>query len=66
VLGPNDLGPANGSAAPGTDRARLGAWVLALPIATLAAIALGAAAFVGSRALKQRARAREIQRTLRD
>jgi hypothetical protein len=66
VLGPNDLGPGNGSAAPGTGQARLGSWVLALPIATLAAIALGAAAFVGSRALKQRSRVREIQRSLRD
>jgi hypothetical protein len=66
VLGPNDLGPANGAAAPGTDRGRLGAWVLALPMAVLAAIAITAAAFVGSRALKQRARVREIQRSLRD
>ena len=66
VLGPNDLGPANGASSPGTDRGRLGAWVLALPIAALAAIALGAAAFVGSRALKQRSRIRELQRALRD
>jgi hypothetical protein len=66
VLGPNDLGPANGASSPGTDRGRLGAWVLALPIAALAAIALGAATFVGSRALKQRSRIRELQRALRD
>lgn len=66
VLGPNDLGPANGSAAPGVDKARLGAWVLALPIAFIGAIALGAAAFVGSRALKQRSRIRDIQRALRE
>jgi hypothetical protein len=66
VLGPNDLGPANGASSPGTDRGRLGAWVLALPIAALAAIALGAAAFVGSRALRQRSRIRELQRALRD
>ena len=64
VLGPNDLGPANGAASPGTDSGRLGAWVLALPIAVLAAIALGAAAFVGSRALKQRSRIRQIERDL--
>ena len=65
VLGPNDLGPANSAASgSGTDKGRLGAWVLALPIAVLAAIALGAAAFVGSRALKQRSRIREIQRAL--
>jgi hypothetical protein len=66
VLGPNDLGPSNGAAAPGPDGGRLGAWVLALPLAALTAIALGAAAFVGSRALKQRSRIREIQRELRD
>jgi len=64
VLGPNDLGPANGAASPGTDSGRLGAWVLALPIAVLAAIALGAAVFVGSRALKQRSRIRQIERDL--
>jgi hypothetical protein len=65
VLGPNDLGAANSAAAgSGTDHGRLGAWVLALPIAALAAIALGAAAFVGTRWLRQRKRVREIQRAL--
>jgi hypothetical protein len=66
VLGPNDLGPANGAAAPGIAKARLGSWVLALPIAFVGAIALGGAGFAASRALKQRARVREIQRTLED
>ena len=64
VLGPNDLGALNSSSAPGTDSSRLGAWVLVLPVAALAAIALGAAAFVGSRWLRQRNRVREIQRSL--
>jgi len=64
VLGPNDLGAANSASAPGTENSRLGAWVLVLPAAGLALIALGAAAFVGSRWLRQRSRVREIQRTL--
>jgi len=64
VLGPNDLGAANSAASAGTDESRLGSWVLLLPVAALAAIALGAAAFVGSRWLRQRNRVREIQRSL--
>jgi len=64
VLGPNDLGAANSAAQAGTENSRLGSWVLALPIAALAAIALGIAAFVGSRWLRQRSRVREIQRSL--
>ena len=64
VLGPNDLGAANSSSSAGTDESRLGAWVLVLPVAALAAIALGAVAFVGSRWLRQRNRVREIQRSL--
>ena len=64
VLGPNDLGAANSASAPGTENSRLGAWVLVLPVAALAAIALGAAAFVGSRWLRQRNRVRDIQRAL--
>jgi hypothetical protein len=64
VLGPNDLGPGDGAASPSTDRGRLGAWVLALPIAFIGAIALGAAGFAGSRALKRRARVRAIERML--
>ncbi len=64
VLGPNDLGPGNGSASASADRGRLGAWVLALPIAFIGAIALGAVGFAGTRALKRRARVRAIERTL--
>jgi hypothetical protein len=64
VLGPNDLGPGNGAASASADRGRLGAWVLALPIAVVGAIALGAAGFAGSRALKRRARVRAIERML--
>src|SRR5882672_1990411 len=61
VLGPNDLGAANSAAAgSGTDHGRLGAWVLALPIAFLGAIALLAVSIAGARALKRRARIREI------
>jgi len=63
VLGPNDLGSAD-SASAGTDESRLGSWVLVLPVAALAAIAIGAAAFVGTRWLRQRNRVREIQRSL--
>jgi hypothetical protein len=65
VLGPNDLGAANSAAsAAGTDRGRLGAWVLALPIAVVGAIALLAVGLVGSRALNRRARIRAIERDL--
>lgn len=64
VLGPNDLGAANSASAPGTDSSRLGPWVLVLPVAALAALAFGAAVFVGSRWLRQRSRVREIQRSL--
>jgi hypothetical protein len=63
VLGPNDLGAANASAA-GSTQTRLGSWVLVLPIAALAALATGAAAFVASRWARQRNRVREIQRSL--
>src|SRR3954452_23108586 len=64
VLGPNDLGAANSAASAGTDESRLGSWVLLLPVASLAAVALGAAGFVGARWLRQRSRVREIQRSL--
>jgi len=66
VLGPNDLGAANSAAAgSGAEHGRLGAWVLALPIAVVRAIALLAIAFAGSRALKRRSRIREIERELK-
>ena len=65
VLGPNDLGAANSAASgSGSSHGRLGAWVLALPIAFIGAIALLAVGIAGSRALKRRARVREIQRLL--
>jgi hypothetical protein len=65
VLGPNDLGAANSASSGwGTDHGRLGAWVLALPIAFIGAIALLAVGIAGSRALKRRARVREIEREL--
>jgi hypothetical protein len=64
VLGPNDLGAANSASAAGTDRARLGSWVLLLPGLGLAALALGAIAFALQRWLRQRSRVRELQRSL--
>jgi opacity protein-like surface antigen len=64
VLGPNDLGPGNAAARASVDRGRLGAWVLALPIAVVGGIGLIAVGFVGVRALRQRSRIREIERDL--
>lgn len=64
VLGPNDLGAANSATPPGLEKGRLAPWVLVLPVAALASIALGAALFVGSRWLRQRGRVRELQRSL--
>jgi opacity protein-like surface antigen len=65
VLGPNDLGPGNASAASArTDHGRLGAWVLALPIAVVGGIGLLAVSITGWRALKRRSRIKEIERSL--
>jgi hypothetical protein len=64
VVGPADFGAANSAAAPGSDKARLRPWVLALPFAFLGAIALVAVSIAGSRAAKRRARVREIERSL--
>lgn len=64
VLGPNDLGAANSASAAGTDRARLGSWVLVLPGLALALLAGGAAAVVLTRAARRRGRVRELQRSL--
>src|SRR3954451_11121865 len=62
VLGPNDLGAANSAAAgSGSDHGRLGAWVLALPIAAIGAVALLGIAIAGSRALRRRSRIRAIE-----
>jgi hypothetical protein len=66
VLGPNDLGPGNASASSaGVDRGRLGAWVLALPLAVVLGIGLLAVGIAGSKALKRRSRIKEIERSLR-
>ncbi|MFL5926731.1 MAG: hypothetical protein ACJ77E_07335 [Gaiellaceae bacterium] len=66
VLGPNDLGAADSAAAgSGSDHGRLGAWVLALPIAAVGAVALLGIAIATSRALKRRSRIRAIERSLR-
>ena len=64
VLGPNDLGPANGASAAGVDKGRLAPWVLMLPALGLATLALGAFGFAGGRWLKRRGRVRELERSL--
>jgi hypothetical protein len=66
VLGPNDLGAADSAAAgSGTSHGRLGSWVLALPLAFVGGIALLGMSVAARRALKRRARIREIQERLR-
>ena len=64
VLGPNDLGPADSAVAASAERARLGAWVLALPIGGGGAMALLGIGSAGRRALWRRARVRAIEREL--
>ena len=64
VLGPNDLGSADSAAGSAGGSSRLGPWVLALPIASISAIALVALSVATSRGLKRRARIREIERQL--
>jgi hypothetical protein len=64
VLGPNDMGPSNGSAAASTSRGKLGAWVLLLPIAGVGALAMGAVGFATARWARQRKRVRAIERSL--
>ena len=64
VLGPNDLGPANGSASASTPNGRLSPWVLVLPVGLLAAIALGGAGYGVTRWARQRSRVRELRRSL--
>lgn len=64
VNGPNDLGPSNGSAAASTSEARLGAWVLAVPLAALLAIGAGVLGFFAVRWRRQRRRVRELERLL--
>jgi len=64
VLGPNDLGPANGAAAASTPNGRLSPWVLLLPIGLIAAIALGCIGYGLTRWARQRGKVRELQRSL--
>jgi hypothetical protein len=63
VNGPADLGAGNGASADASN-SRLGSWVLAIPVAVLGAIILGAVAFAGVRWLRQRRRIQEIERLL--
>jgi hypothetical protein len=62
VNGPADLGPGGGSAS--APEARLGAWVLVIPGAFIAALLAGAVLFVGTRWYRQRKRVRELERLL--
>ena len=64
VLGPNDLGPANGSSAASLSHGRLSSWVLLLPLALVGGVGLGAVAFAGARWTRQRRRVRSIERAL--
>ena len=64
VLGPNDLGPGNGSASAPVSNGRLSPWVLALPGAAVLAIALGAFGFAGMRWRRNRRRVRAIEELL--
>ena len=64
VLGPNDIGPSNGAAFADTSSGRLGPWVLVLPIAAAAALALGAIGFATVRWARRRRRVRSIERAL--
>ena len=64
VLGPNDLGPANGSSAAGVANGRLGSWVLLTPVLALGLLGLAVASVVGTRWAKRRSRVRELKRAL--
>jgi hypothetical protein len=63
VLGPNDLGPANGSSSAGGS-SRLGSWVLLLPVLVVGGIALAGLAIALTRWARARSRIREVQRDL--
>ena len=63
VLGPNDLGPANGSSA-ANGSSRLGSWVLVLPVLFVGLIACAGATIALTRWGRERARIRELQRDL--
>src|SRR5437588_702926 len=64
VFGPNDFGAADGAATASAPSGRLGAWVLALPIAVVGAIAAIAAGVAGARWRRRRSRIRAIERAL--
>lgn len=64
VLGPNDIGPADGAASASVSSGRLGPWVLVLPVAALGAIAVGACGFATVRWAQRRRRIRSIERAL--
>ena len=64
VLGPNDLGPADGASAAGVANGRLGSWVLLTPALGLGLLGLGVASVAGTRWAKRRNRVRELQRAL--
>jgi hypothetical protein len=63
VLGPNDLGPANGAAAAGGS-SRLGSWVLLLPVLFVGGIAVAGLAVALTRWNRTRAQIRALQRDL--
>jgi hypothetical protein len=64
VLGPNDLGSSDSASSGVAAGSRLGAWVLAVPIAVLLGIAAIALGVVGTRWSRRRARVRAIERQL--
>jgi hypothetical protein len=64
VLGPNDLGANDSAVAPGTEKGRVGAWALLVPVVAIGLLALACFAVVGVRWAKRRGRVREIQRAL--
>ena len=63
VNGPADLG-AGGAASASASESRLGAWVLAIPVAFMGALIFGALAFAGTRWWRRRKRVRAIERSL--
>ncbi len=63
VVGPNDFGPANGSAG-AAGSSRLGSWVLLLPVLVLGGIAAACLLVAGSRWSSRRARVRALERDL--
>ena len=63
VNGPADLGAAGATSA-SANESRLGAWVLAIPVAFIGALIAGALAVVGTRWWRRRKRVRAIERSL--